>query len=67
MVSGLNFSWFSQQYIFKIQGHIQDFRLKLKKIIIGGLSEARNFLVSRFHAKIVFFLFVGRHTPQTSA
>jgi hypothetical protein len=25
------------------------------------------FLVSRFHAKIVFFLFVGGHMPQTPA
>jgi hypothetical protein len=28
MVFGLNFSWFSHQYVFKIHGRIQDFRLE---------------------------------------
>ena len=34
---------------------------------VGVQGEEGCCLVSRFHAKIVFFLFVGGHTPQTPA
>jgi hypothetical protein len=67
MVSGLNFSWFSNTLYFsticfKIHGRIKDFRLERKK-----KNRQEMFLVSRFHAQIVFFLVVGGHMPQTAA
>ena len=68
IVLGFLIHCISQQYVFKIHGHIRisGFQVRVKNNNNrGGWARREFFLVSRFHAKVVFFLFVGGHTPQT--